>query len=230
LGQNEKHFKIVNNFLKGITWKDGVWAALAAILIFLNVRSCNSKTELTSLTSSSCDTIRITNIDSFIEWREVPIPVPVIDTIKVEVRVDRIVEINRVDTFTLIEPTFVYMLEDRKLFVYDSIMETANYKLRWHIESFGELKAFYHALNFKLEVRETNNIITQSEDSRKWLLMFEGLAQTDFSTETAYYLGGSLHRSLGKKNILFVGGGYYRQLGDVQRKSNIVKASLGLRF
>ena len=102
--------------------------------------------------------------------------------------------------------------------------------MRWHIESFGKLKEFQHALNFKFEVRETNNIISSDGDSRKWLLMFEGLVQTDFSTNTNYLLGGSLHRSLGKKDILLLGGGYYRELGEGDRKSNIVKASIGLRF
>ena len=113
----------MNTFLKGITWKDGVWAALAAILIFLNVRSCNSSKSVLQVTSSSCDTVEVVLIDSFIEWREVPLPFPVVDTVEVEVTVERIVEIHTVDTFTQLEPTFIYQLEDREVFVYDSIFE-----------------------------------------------------------------------------------------------------------
>jgi len=218
------------NFLQGITWKDGVWAALAAILIFLNVRSCNSSKDILQVSSSSCDTVEIIQIDSFIEWKTAAIPEPVIDTIEVIKFIEKIVE--RVDTFTLTEfvPTYISIVDSVPLYAYDSTFETDSYKLRWHIESLGELKVFQHALSFKYEVRQTNNLISKDSDSRKWLLMFEGLAQTDFSTETNYYLGGSLHRSLFKKDILLIGGGYYREIGEAQRKNNIVKASIGIRF
>lgn len=206
--------------------------AIIVLLLVFQFKNCFSKkAEESRIVESvtTCDTLWLTKTDTVTRWIPAILPEPKI------VYVDRIVEVVKLKTDSVFiqqeqlpEPKIGLTVENVPLYTYDSTVYMPSYELRWHIESYGELKVFHHALTPKFEIRQTTtNNITTNKDERKFILFGEAMAISELDKiEPEYFAGLGLMREW-KRGVLGVR--YNRQLIKDNAKSAL-SIMAGVRF
>lgn len=201
----------------------------AALIVFFLLKGCGNKSGDLTVESTTCDTTFVDVVVFDTTWIEAPIPEPTIEF------VTRFVEIEVHDTVFIAggdivvpEPEIRWLTRQDSLFVYDSLFVQPDYKLYWHVESLGRVRAFAHRLEFtktEAHITQTNNIIPRY-DHRKWSLLagVSLLTKTDARHTDDYYFGGSLLRT--EKSFSY-GAGYQHRIGG---KGNLFHANFGINF
>lgn len=215
---------------------------IVAVVVVLLLRNCDNLSFVNdAITGTSQlagqDTIfqEVIKTETDTVFKEADLPEPIIEYVEVQVIIkDTVFIVTEEDNITEEEILKMGYRKD-SLFVYDStyVATDSTYILLYHIEALGRVRAFAHRLDNlkaapapKLVPQNFNILPDEGAENRKWLLMFDAIARTDFTKfeQAEYYLGGSLYRT---KETITYGVNYKNQIGG---KNHIFGASFGVRF